>query len=105
MLFDTVLAHFKIRIMISNIFKTEEDRVWHTKTQFEAQTSYDKARIEAIKRDYDLDCKRLSQNVIRITDGNKRLDLYETRYFKVDTGERGNIRDKDKLIREYFNLC
>lgn len=93
--------------MISNRFKTEEYRAWHTKTQFEAQTSYDKERSKAIKRDYDLDCKRLSQNVIRITDGNKRLDLYETRYFKVDTGERGNISDigEDKLIRQYFNLC
>jgi len=57
--------------MISNRFKTEEDRDWHTRTQFEAQSSYDKARVEAIKRDYGLDCKRLSQNVIRITDGNK----------------------------------
>ena len=93
--------------MISNRFKTEEDRAWHTKTQFEAQASYDKARREAIKRDYGLDCKSLSQNVIRITDGNKRLDLFESRYFKVDINERGNIRDigEDKLIREYFNLC
>ena len=93
--------------MISNRFKTEEQRAWHTKTQFEAQMSYDKARCEAIKNDYGLQCKRLSQNVIRITDGNKRLDLYETRYFKVDTGERGNIRavGENKLIREYFNLC
>ena len=93
--------------MISNRFKTEDDRAWHTKTQFEAQTSYDRTRRESIKSDYGLDCKKLSQNVIRITDGNKRLDLFETRYFKVDTNERGNIRDigEDKLIREYFNLC
>ena len=92
--------------MISNRFKTEQDREWHTKTQFEAQISYDKARSEAIKNDYGLECARLSQNVIRISDGNKRLDLYETRYFKVDTGERGNIRDigEDRLISEYFNL-
>ena len=52
--------------MISNRFKTEQDREWHTKTQFETQISYDKARSEAIKNDYGLECARLSQNVITV---------------------------------------
>ena len=92
--------------MKSNRFKTDEAREWHTKTSYEAILAYDNARIEDIKNKYGLDCVRLSQYTIRVTDGNKRLDLYKTRYFKVDTGERGNLTyaGTDNLIREYFNL-
>ncbi len=92
--------------MISNRFKTEKDREFHTKMQFEAQLSYDKSRVKHIKEYYSLDCEILSKNVIRITNGIKRLDLYETRYLKLDTGERGDIREigEGKLICNYFNI-
>ena len=42
---------------------------------------------------------------IRVSDGDKRLDFYPTRYHKLDTGERGDIYDKVdylSLIHNYF---
>jgi hypothetical protein len=105
MLITGALPH-KLKSMKSNRFKTDEARERHTKASFEAILAYDNSRIENIKNEYGLHCIRLSEYTIRVTDGNKRLDLYKTRYFKVDTGERGNLTyvGRDNLIREYFNL-
>lgn len=93
----------------SRRFKTEEDKNWHTKTQFEAQRMVDNDFCDTINKEFGLKAKILTQNVIRITDGKKKLDLYETRYFKVEINERGDYNRNDseslkKLITDYFNV-
>jgi len=91
----------------SNKFKTKEDQEWHTRTSYEAVKSVDEARAASIREQYKLDVKILTMHTLRLSDGNKRLDLYESRYFKVDTGERGNYGwlTQDELIKDYFGLA
>lgn len=91
---------------ISNRFKTEENRDWHTRTAHENNMSMDRMHKEDIEKKFGLKVDILTTNVLRITDGKKKLDLYERRYFKVDIHERGGYTyfNRDDLIAEYFNI-
>ena len=63
-------------------------------------------RKEWIEDKYPLTVIVLTPGVIRITDGDKRLDLYKRRYFKVDDKVRFDLdRSKaDQLIQNYFDV-
>ena len=92
---------------VSNRFKTEADREWHTETQLEIHAEVDNDTCAAITKATGLACKVLTMCVVRVTDGKKRLDLYKRRYHKVDTNERGDLEGCEhthKLLVEYFGL-
>jgi hypothetical protein len=92
---------------ISNRFKDEESREWHTRTAHEASESADKARLQSLQKAFPgLTITNINTGTIRIEKGGKKLDLFQRRYFKVSEGERGDhsIFDDEKIIKEYFNL-
>jgi hypothetical protein len=42
---------------------------------------------------------------IRVTDGELILDLFPTRYWRLQLDERGNINNKlEEIVEEYFNI-
>lgn len=91
---------------VSRRFKTEENRQWHTDMCHKDNRSLDELQKEYYETNYGLKAEIFATHCIRLTDGKKKLDIYPSRYFKVDTGERGGCDyfDRDKIIQEYFNI-
>lgn len=90
----------------SNRFKTKEAQEHHTAKAHEWNARMDENNKAEIEDRFDVEVRILTTNTLRITDGKKRLDLYATKYFKVEENKRGSYSyfDRDKLISEYFGI-
>jgi hypothetical protein len=63
----------------------------------------DELRMNNLCDIYGLEGRILTTTSIRLTDGEKILDLYSTKYFKVSIKERGDITTDKEIIEGYFS--
>ena len=58
-------------------------------------------RAKEIRMIYGFDVKVL-QNCIRVSDGDKKLDIYRNKWHDLNTHERGSYSDYEKLVFNHF---
>ena len=60
-------------------------------------------RANWIKEAWGFNVTFLTDYQIRITDGDKTLDLYRRKYHKIESGKRGSIKGNfEEIVENYF---
>ena len=60
-------------------------------------------RSNWIREALGFDVKFLTRYQIRISDGDKTLDLYRRKYHEIESGKRGKIKQNfEEIVENYF---